>query len=71
MKFLYILPALLLSGCFYQTANLYDIKRAIKSCGSIDNIVKLEIWALGDESVRCLDPTKNKSENEFSHMSAE
>lgn len=71
MKFLYILPALFLSGCFYQTANSYDIKRAIKSCGSIENIVNLEIWALGDESVRCADPTKNKNTREFSHFSAE
>lgn len=42
-----------LSGCFYQTVNQYDIERAVKICGSIENIVDITSRMDGLESVIC------------------
>ena len=42
-----------LSGCFYQTVNQYDIERAAKICGSIENIVDITSRMDGLESVIC------------------
>lgn len=59
MKFLSILVvAFSLSGCFYQTVNQYDLKDAIKVCGSLENIAQINSGFGGDESVICNDSTK-------------
>lgn len=52
-----IVPALALSGCFYQTVNLNDMQTAIKACDSFENIVAIEASFLGSETVRCIDRT--------------
>lgn len=56
MKFLVvILSCVMLSGCFYQTVNQYDIRRAIKLCGSIENVVEISSYATGAETATCFD----------------
>lgn len=52
-----IVPALALSGCFYQTVNLNDMQTAIKACDSFENIVEIEATFFGTEKVRCIDRT--------------
>lgn len=52
MKFTVILFAILLTGC-YQSVNNIDIKKAIVSCKSVDNIVEIRSWADGREFVEC------------------
>lgn len=44
-----------LSGCMWQSVDAYDISRATKACGSVDNIVKIDAGFLGHETVRCFD----------------
>lgn len=53
-----ILAFVSLQGCFYQTANSYDIKRAIAFCGSVENIHEITVIAIGDETVLCFDGRK-------------
>jgi len=45
-----------LSGCYQQTSN-FDIHRAIKFCGSVENIAYINVMADGNESVKCMDQT--------------
>ncbi len=47
--------SLMLSGCFYQSVDQYDISRAVKVCGSAENIVRIKSHFLGSENVRCFD----------------
>ena len=53
MKYLSVLPALLLTGCFYQTVNQFDIERARSFCGGVDKIVEIESTFLGWEAALC------------------
>ena len=53
MKCLSVLPALLLTGCFYQTVNQFDIERASKACGGVEKVVEISSFYLGDEVVFC------------------
>ena len=53
MKCLSVLPALLLTGCFYQTVNQFDIERASKACGGVEKVVEISAHAQGDEVVLC------------------
>lgn len=53
MKSVMILTlALCLQGC-YQAVDSWDIERAIKLCGGVENIVKIGAFFDGDEIVRC------------------
>lgn len=42
-----------LTGC-YQVVNQYDINRAIKYCGSKENILEITAGFLGEEYATCL-----------------
>lgn len=42
----------LLSGC-YQSVNQYDISRASRVCGGVENIVEIQAHAVGGEFVVC------------------
>ena len=53
MKCLSVLPALLLTGCFYQTVNQFDIERASKACGGVEKVVEISAGYLGNEVVLC------------------
>lgn len=53
-----ILAFVSLQGCFYQTANSYDIKRAIAVCGSVEDVHEIAVHAIGGESVVCFDGRK-------------
>ena len=59
MKCLSVLPALLLTGCFYQTVNQFDIERASKACGGVEKIVEISSTFLGGESALCKNGKKN------------
>lgn len=48
-----ILVAFSLSGCFWQSVNQYDLKDAIKICGSVENIAFINSGFGGDETVTC------------------
>ena len=54
MKYLSLLSALLLTGCFYQTVNQFDIQRASKVCGGVEKIVQISAAFNGQEKVLCL-----------------
>lgn len=58
MKYLSILTvllvALLLTGCFYQTVNQFDIQRASKACGGVEKIVGISAAFDGQEKVLCM-----------------
>lgn len=58
MKYLVFIPAILLSGCFYQSVDQYDIQRAIAYCGSIDKIVSIDSDVTGGEAAKCVDKKK-------------
>ena len=45
----------MLSGCMYQSVDQYDLSRAIKVCGSAENIFRIKSHFLGFENVRCFD----------------
>ena len=47
--------SLMLSGCMYQSVDQYDLSRAIKVCGSAENIFRIKSHFLGFENVRCFD----------------
>lgn len=53
-----ILVAFSLSGCFWQSVNQYDLKDAIKICGSVENIAFINSSFSGDETVTCNNSTK-------------
>lgn len=63
MKYLSILTVLLvvllLTGCFYQTVNQFDIQRASKACGGVEKIVGISATFIGDESALCKNGKKN------------
>jgi hypothetical protein len=42
-----------LSGCFYQSANNTDLKKAIYFCDGISNIERIKINSTGSEYVKC------------------
>ena len=54
MKCLSVLSVLLLTGCFYQTVNRFDIQRASKICGGVEKIVQISAAFDGQEKVLCL-----------------
>ena len=49
----------MLSGCFYQQVNTYDLHRAIVFCKSPENIASIVADAGGNEYVACMDGTKS------------
>lgn len=55
---LIITTSFLLSGCFWQTANNIDLKKAAYFCGGLDKVVEVTISVDGTESVLCLDGNK-------------
>ena len=52
---LILASSLMLSGCTYQSVDQYDLSRAIKVCGSAENIFRIESHFAGSENVRCFD----------------
>ena len=54
MKILVFVMCLSLTGCFYQTVNQFDIKRASKSCGGVEKIVQISAAFDGQEKVLCM-----------------
>lgn len=48
-----ILSSVVLSGCFYQATNQSDIQTAIKACGSLETIVEIQSYFIGNEWVKC------------------
>ena len=52
---LILASSLMLSGCTYQSVDQYDISRAIKVCGSAENIFRIKSYFLGAEKVKCFD----------------
>ncbi len=50
-----IIACVSLSGCMYQSVDQYDLSRAIKVCGSAENIFRIKSHFLGSENVRCFD----------------
>ena len=52
---LILASSLMLSGCMYQSVDQYDLSRAIKVCGSAENIFRIKSYFLGFGNVRCFD----------------
>lgn len=44
-----------LQGCIWQTVNQFDIEKAAKICGSLEDIVAIASFFGGDERVLCTD----------------
>ena len=64
MKTLVIIAvSFILSGCFYQTVNQYDLYRAAHFCGSVENIVEVQAFALGAEFITCKNGNETKANN--------
>lgn len=53
MKKFIVLICLVLNGCFYQTVNQWDIERAIKFCGGLENVVLITSAFEGTEQATC------------------
>lgn len=53
IKWSVLVLAIPLSGCFYQSVNNVDIRKAIKYCGSLENIVEIQSHAHGREWAFC------------------
>lgn len=54
-KVILILSILALSGCFYQTADSHDIRRATEVCKGVENIHEISSHFTGTETVTCFD----------------
>ena len=48
-----VLALSFLQACVYQSVNSWDIERAVKACGGIENIVEIYSHFDGKESVIC------------------
>lgn len=48
-----IMLCLALQGCFHQSVNAWDIYRASKLCGSVEDIVVINAFANGAETATC------------------
>ena len=46
-----ILGCVSLSGCFYQTANQMDIKKAVRFCGSVEEVYEISVRFDGSEKI--------------------
>lgn len=53
MKVIISCFCLLLSGCFYQTVNSYDIELAAKQCKGLENVIEIQSIFDGAERVQC------------------
>ena len=51
----YLLLALMLSGCMYQTTNITDIMKAQKFCLGRGGILHIKANFLGVEHISCID----------------
>ena len=56
---LILIGSLMLSGCFYQKVNNYDLHRSVVFCKSLENIAEIAVFADGEESVVCMDGLKS------------
>ena len=61
MKHIILVLPFFVSGCFYQSINNTDLRKAVYTCKGVENIAYIESTALGDVIVRCA----NKSDSEF------
>lgn len=58
MKFIAVaLITFMLSGCFYQSVNQFDISKAISFCGDIENVALINAYFGGREVVECYNGT--------------
>lgn len=53
MRFIIVIVAAMLTGCGYQTVSQNDIQTAIKACGTLESIERIESWWVGSELVHC------------------
>ncbi len=54
-----VVLAISLTGC-YQVVNSWDIERATKICGGLENVVAIAAHINGTEAVQCkTGPTRN------------
>ena len=53
MKKLIIILSLALSGCMWQTVNENDIRAAIRTCGSLQEVAEISATFIGTETVLC------------------
>lgn len=53
MKKFIVLTCLVLNGCFYQTVSQWDIERAVKFCGKLENVVSILSSFEGTERATC------------------
>ncbi len=63
MKHLLILALTLsLTGCFYQSANNTDLRKAEYFCNGVDNVESIDVVFDGKEFVNCLDGSYSLAE---------
>jgi hypothetical protein len=61
MKQLLILALTLsLTGCFYQSANNTDLRKAEYFCNGLDNVDTVAVYFSGKEVVVCLDGNESR-----------
>lgn len=56
-----VLIACTLSGCLYQSANSFDIKKAIYFCGGLENVQEIHVRFDGAEWILCVDGSSEYS----------
>jgi hypothetical protein len=60
---LFIVAALTLSGCMWQTADSSDLRKAEYFCKGVLNIAKIDIRFDSAEVIYCLDGTNEYASN--------
>ena len=53
IKWCVLVLAIPLSGCFYQSVNNVDIRKAITYCGTLENVAAIRSTFVGDEIAHC------------------
>lgn len=53
IKYICLLLAIPLSGCFYQSVSNVDIRKAITYCGTLENVASISSTFVGDEVAYC------------------
>lgn len=44
-----------LTGCFYQSVDQSDLRKAAEFCKGSENVLTIRSGALGEEGVKCMD----------------
>ncbi len=62
MKYLVVLMcSVMMTGCFYQSVNISDLKKAISYCKGAENVMHINAWSVGSEIVYCTDGTSRNT----------